>query len=199
MCCVMPPASPSVTRVCRIASNSDVLPWSTWPMIVTTGGRGTRASSVSSGSWRSVSARRSAVISTFTPNDSATSGAASGGIGWFRVSIVPMSISLRITSAGFCPNASAKSLTVSPSHSLTAFKRGLVTSAGGPLGACRVFSSRRCMGIARRSRQRVASSRVGIGSSSRPRPTRRSFFTLSLRPSRSACGASGGNPFLPAG
>ena len=39
MCCVMPPASPAATSVSRIASSSDVLPWSTWPMIVTTGGR----------------------------------------------------------------------------------------------------------------------------------------------------------------
>src|SRR5438876_192879 len=39
----MPPASPAATSVDRIASSSDVLPWSTWPMIVTTGGRETRA------------------------------------------------------------------------------------------------------------------------------------------------------------
>ena len=38
MCWVMPPASPAATSVSRIASSSDVLPWSTWPMIVTTGG-----------------------------------------------------------------------------------------------------------------------------------------------------------------
>ena len=40
MCCVMPPASPLATRVRRIVSSSDVLPWSTWPITVTTGGRG---------------------------------------------------------------------------------------------------------------------------------------------------------------
>ena len=40
MCWVMPPASPAATLVLRIASSSDVLPWSTWPMTVTTGGRG---------------------------------------------------------------------------------------------------------------------------------------------------------------
>ena len=48
MCWVMPPASPAATSVSRIASSSDVLPWSTWPMIVTTGGRSTRSSSASS-------------------------------------------------------------------------------------------------------------------------------------------------------
>ena len=48
MCCVMPPASVSTTDVSRIASSSVVLPWSTWPMIVTTGGRSARSSSASS-------------------------------------------------------------------------------------------------------------------------------------------------------
>ena len=42
MCWVMPPASPAATSVSRIASSSEVLPWSTWPMIVTTGGRSTQ-------------------------------------------------------------------------------------------------------------------------------------------------------------
>ena len=45
MCWVMPPASPATTSVSRIASSSDVLPWSTWPMIVTTGGRSISSSS----------------------------------------------------------------------------------------------------------------------------------------------------------
>ena len=36
----MPPASPAATSVERSASSSEVLPWSTWPMTVTTGGRG---------------------------------------------------------------------------------------------------------------------------------------------------------------
>ena len=39
MCCVMPPASPETTLVSRIASSRLVLPWSTWPRIVTTGAR----------------------------------------------------------------------------------------------------------------------------------------------------------------
>ena len=45
MCWVMPPASPEATSVSRIASSSDVLPWSTWPMIVITGGRSISSSS----------------------------------------------------------------------------------------------------------------------------------------------------------
>ncbi len=43
MCCVMPPASPPATFVMRMASSNVVLPWSTWPMMVTTGGRGCNA------------------------------------------------------------------------------------------------------------------------------------------------------------
>ncbi len=38
MCWVMPPASPRTTSVERSASSRLVLPWSTWPMTVTTGG-----------------------------------------------------------------------------------------------------------------------------------------------------------------
>src|SRR5256885_648162 len=44
MCCVIPPASPAATSVSRMASSSDVLPWSTWPITVTTGGRSPRGS-----------------------------------------------------------------------------------------------------------------------------------------------------------
>mmetsp|Transcript_80262 Transcript_80262/g.227251 ORF Transcript_80262/g.227251 Transcript_80262/m.227251 type:complete len:218 (-) Transcript_80262:155-808(-) len=38
--CVMPPASEAATLRLRIVSRSVVFPWSTWPMTVTTGGRG---------------------------------------------------------------------------------------------------------------------------------------------------------------
>ena len=59
MCWVMPPASPSATLALRIASSSDVLPWSTWPMMVTTGARGTRSSGES---WVSASAMTSSSL-----------------------------------------------------------------------------------------------------------------------------------------
>ena len=45
-----PPASVSTTDVSRMASSRVVFPWSTCPMIVTTGGRGARSSSSSSNS-----------------------------------------------------------------------------------------------------------------------------------------------------
>ena len=50
MCWVMPPRSPEATVVERIASRRLVLPWSTWPMTVTIGARGTRFSSSASSS-----------------------------------------------------------------------------------------------------------------------------------------------------
>ena len=43
MCWVMPPASPATTLALRMRSSSLVLPWSTWPMTVMTGGPGDRA------------------------------------------------------------------------------------------------------------------------------------------------------------
>ena len=53
MCWVMPPRSPDATVVERIASRRLVLPWSTCPMTVTIGARGTRftSSASSSHSW----------------------------------------------------------------------------------------------------------------------------------------------------
>ena len=40
ICCVIPPASPAATDVLLKVSSRVVLPWSTWPIIVTTGGLG---------------------------------------------------------------------------------------------------------------------------------------------------------------
>ena len=51
MCWVMPPASPAATVVSRMASRSEVLPWSTWPMTVTTGARAVRSSGFDSEIW----------------------------------------------------------------------------------------------------------------------------------------------------
>jgi hypothetical protein len=59
MCWVIPPASWAATSVLRMASRSEVLPWSTWPSTATTGGRGSRRVS----SWTS-SSRPSRTCST---------------------------------------------------------------------------------------------------------------------------------------
>ena len=59
MCWVIPPNSPETTSVVRIASRSLVFPWSTCPITVTTGERGTSldssTSSPSSSAWSSSS------------------------------------------------------------------------------------------------------------------------------------------------
>ena len=47
MCWVMAPLSPSATLVSLIASKSLVLPWSTWPITTTTGGRGFKSATES--------------------------------------------------------------------------------------------------------------------------------------------------------
>ena len=80
MCCVMPPASPAVTWVLRMQSSREVLPWSTWPMMVTTGGRGSRFSSESSSTFSSISISSevfSIFISSSMPNSEQTSSAVS--------------------------------------------------------------------------------------------------------------------------
>src|SRR5688572_5168692 len=66
MCCVMPPASRAVTFVVRIASRRLVLPWSTWPRIVMTGGRGFSLPGSSSIHRSSFSGAISASVSSMT-------------------------------------------------------------------------------------------------------------------------------------
>src|SRR4051795_5942266 len=85
MCCVMPPASPLTTFVSRMASSSDVLPWSTWPMIVTTGGRSTRSSSASSKVGSSSTASSAWTTSTSFSSASARAEDAPSGEGWVGV------------------------------------------------------------------------------------------------------------------
>ncbi len=70
MCWVIPPRSPAATVVVRIASRRLVLPWSTWPMTVTIGARGTRSAASSSSKRISLAAgagARSSSPSTATP------------------------------------------------------------------------------------------------------------------------------------
>ena len=104
MCCVMPPASPSATFSLRIASRRDVLPWSTWPMTVTTGARGTRTppdvsvAFVSAASaafsiavcWReSSSSSSNETTAASTPNSLAISIASFCSTGWLIVAKMP--------------------------------------------------------------------------------------------------------------
>ncbi len=110
MCWVMPPASPAATSVSRIASSSEVLPWSTWPMIVTTGGRSTRSSSASANSGSSGSSSAARTISILRSYSSAIARIDSSVSVWVSVAISPIIISFLITSAGARPIASPSSL-----------------------------------------------------------------------------------------
>ena len=77
MCWVMPPASPEATSVVRRASSREVLPWSTWPMMATTGARGVVASSSIASDRKPASTSDSETRFTAMPNSSATSSAVS--------------------------------------------------------------------------------------------------------------------------
>ncbi len=91
MCCVMPPASVSTTAVERIASSNVVLPWSTWPMIVTTGGRAVRSASTSSTISGSSSSAACLIVTSRSTSD-AISSTSSSESDWVAVRICPRPI-----------------------------------------------------------------------------------------------------------
>ncbi len=130
MCCVMPPASPAATSVSRIASSSDVLPWSTWPMIVTTGGRWIRSSSASSNSGSSSTSSAAWTISICLSNSSAITCTASSDSVWVSVAISPSCISFLMISGTGTPRYSATSLTVEPELTLMTSACRTETSCG---------------------------------------------------------------------
>ena len=82
MCWVMPPFSCAATSMPMIRSNSDVLPWSTWPRKVTIGGRGCSLAGSSSCSSDLEQLARSRSTArwklTSTPNSAASNSAVSG-------------------------------------------------------------------------------------------------------------------------
>ena len=98
MCWVMPPASAAATSVSRMASSSEVLPWSTWPMIVITGGRSARAASSSSYSGSGSTSSAAWTMLTFFSKESASTSIASSESVWVSVAISPRVISFLITS-----------------------------------------------------------------------------------------------------
>src|SRR5712691_5880904 len=126
----MPPASRSATLVVRMASSSEVLPWSTWPITVTTGGRSLSwLGSDSSSSSTSPSIERN---STSQLNLSATSLAAVGSSTSLTVAITPKSSSALMTSTDLRRIAAASSPTVTDSGSLISSR---LISCGGSGGA----------------------------------------------------------------
>ena len=136
MCCVIPPASVSTTDVSRIASSSVVLPWSTWPMIVTTGGRGCEVSSASSKASGSSSSSAACLIVTSRSSSAAISSTSSSESDCVAVCISPRPIMILMICGIGTPSACERSRTVTPDWTVT----GPV--GGGDLRA-RCFGSRR--------------------------------------------------------
>src|SRR5579875_3656905 len=99
MRCVMPPASPAATLAWRILSSKEVLPWSTWPSTVTTGGRAVISSGRSS-SCSTTTSSPASLTSASKPNFFATAMAVSLGMFWLIVAIVPILMSSLMTSRG---------------------------------------------------------------------------------------------------
>ena len=129
MCWVMPPASVSTTDASRIASSSVVLPWSTWPMIVTTGGRGTRSASSSSYSAGSSSSSAACLIVTSRLTSVAISSISSSESDWVAVRIWPSDMRILISSGIVTPSAAERSLTVAPDSTIAG-------PVGGATGGC---------------------------------------------------------------
>ena len=137
MCCVIPPASVATTRVLRMASSSVVLPWSTWPMIVTTGGRVTSASSGSSYASGSSSSSPACLIVTSRSSSVAISSTSSSVSDWVAVRIWPRLMRILIRFGIGTPSACDRSRTVTPDSTET-----------GPEG---------CAGVVGRASRRVPS------------------------------------------
>ena len=117
MCWVMPPASRSATLESRMASSRVVLPWSTWPITVTTGAREEKSSSAAAVVSTSSSSSSNERISTSAPNSRATIVAVSVSSVVLMVIINRRSISFFRTSFARRSSFSARSLTVMPSAS----------------------------------------------------------------------------------
>src|SRR6185503_7861690 len=152
MCCVMPPASRAVTLVVRIASSRLVFPWSTWPRIVMTGGRGlsllasssVQSSGLSGASSASASstaggASSSALVSM--PSSVATRLAASKSMVVLIDAIVPMFTSARMRSTMLTSRSVASSRTETCFGRTTGGRPSMTATAGA---ACSTGATAGC-------------------------------------------------------
>ena len=201
MCWVIPPASPETTLAWRIASSNEVLPWSTWPMIVMIGGRTIMSPSVSLTLTMTCSTSESDTRIALWPNSSITSSAVSASMAWFMVTIMPIFMSDFTTSAARSAIRLASSCTTIVSGSCTS--RTCFSGLLKPIAFWRAFSCLRF--IAARLRVRPpspasASFRVSL-------PTRRPSSPLAFTPrsvarssrSRSVLRGAGKPGLAPAG
>src|SRR4028119_1277061 len=137
MCWVMPPASPDWTFAAQIRSSTLVVPWSTWPMTVTTGGFSSRSAGSSSGRTSSGAGSSTAPISTFTPSSSAISSTSSMESVCVRVFISPRPMRTWMILVGGTPRPSPRSLTVAPGSTRTPASAAASVSAPGATSCSR--------------------------------------------------------------
>ena len=119
MCWVMPPASWLATSVLRKASRSEVLPWSTWPITVTTGGRGRSEASSSGPPLMPSSTSAAETRLDLWPNSSTTNSAVSASMVWLMVAITSILMSALTTSTPLSAMRFASSWTVMVSGMVT--------------------------------------------------------------------------------
>src|SRR6478735_2463663 len=160
----MPPASPDTTLAWRSASSSEVLPWSTWPITVTTGERDSVSVELSTTSNRPSSTSEAATRLTLWPISSAISCAVSASITSVILCIAPCFINRRMTSTARSDMRLASSWMLMAS--------GITTSRAsfsfGSLAACpfRRWVRRRNEAI---ERSRTSSALSAVTSVRRPR------------------------------
>ena len=111
ICWVIPPASPDATLDVLIKSKSEVLPWSTWPITVTTGGLNSNIGSVTSSIFNNDSGSFSFAASGLWPISSTAIIAVSWSSTWLIVTIIPIPIKIFITSPAFTDILWARSAT----------------------------------------------------------------------------------------
>ncbi len=182
----MPPASPETTLAWRSASSSEVLPWSTWPITVTTGERGSVSVESSTTSNRPSSTSDAATRLTVWPISSAISCAVSASITSVILCIAPCFISRRMTSTARSDMRLASSWMVMAS--------GITTSRiSFSFGSLEAWPFRRW--VRRRNeaieRSRTSSALSAVTSVRRPRSFCGAGLVGGLRGHRGAHGAAG--------
>ncbi len=153
----MPPASPETTLVWRMASSSDVLPWSTWPMMVTTGARGCWSSSSSVWPMKPSSTSASDTRLGVWPNSRTISSAVSASITSLILCIAPCLIRSLMTSTERSVMRLASSWMVITSGMMTS---RMTLSRGCTTPAWRSFSRSRRRFSEASERSRCASSKA---------------------------------------
>ena len=123
MCWVIPPNSPETTFALLSTSSTDVLPWSTWPMTVTIGGRFFKFSVLEAFIFWIISSAFSSLIGLW-PNSLTKYSAVSAANVWLIVTVTPIPNKCLITLLDCSAILFASSLTVIASGILTSLLIG---------------------------------------------------------------------------